>query len=241
MRWRDEDGPRFPSPPHSIPHIQPLGVDRHRHRTDAGRLQYLVHEPVARLLDPRGRPGVEQHACREVESLLRAAHDQDLRRFTMHRARRPQVVRDRLAQLRQPGWIAVLQSLHADVSRVARDQLRPNLDRKRVQVRLPDLERPEGRERRLLVRRHRRRKRRNRAHALWSADIPVCALTRAERTRNERPRSHPALEVPLGEQLRIRIDTGRRDTRSSRASSRVDGTICPARSSPCSTRRRNAS
>jgi hypothetical protein len=78
--------------------IQALVVHRHRHQGDPRRLQHAACAPIARLLDPRAVTDVGQQAHRQIDRLMNTRGDDDLVRRAIHRARHPQVIRQRAPQ-----------------------------------------------------------------------------------------------------------------------------------------------
>ena len=80
----------------------PFVVDRDRPRRQPRHVQHAAHAPVARILGPDCIARVGQQPHREVDRLVDAGRDHDLLRRAAHRARRAQVVGQRLAQQRGP-------------------------------------------------------------------------------------------------------------------------------------------
>ena len=201
VRRRHEGGAGFRRDAEARRDVEPLAIDRHRRHAAALRAQDVMDEPVPRLLDPRGVAGVQEHARGEIERLLRPAEDDHLPRLAPHAARGAQVRGDGLAQRKQPLRLAVLQRPHARVAGRARDEARPGGHRKRPQLGLAHLKRAEPVLHRLV-----RRQRRG-----VGRDAPLAAhlrrlAGRRERVRHEGARAAARLEVPLGEELLVRVE-----------------------------------
>src|SRR5205814_3076966 len=184
-------------------------------------LQNAVDQPIARLFDPGSRSSVEQDASRQVECLLRPAHDHDLFGFAANATRSSDISGDSFSQVWQSHRIPVLQCLHAHAARITRDQLQPNFYREFVQVRLADLEGTEAfRPRRSLVWRKGCSAGRNPPLLPTDARRILCSLCicpARKRTRDKRAGADAALEISLSEKLRIRGQDGQsRDARLAR-------------------------
>ena len=92
MRRRDEDGSRPRRPAPAGIDDQTLLVDRDRMRAHLGEQKLCVGQRIAGILDPHLLAWRKQHADRDVDRLLGARGNDDLIRFALNRARRPQVV-----------------------------------------------------------------------------------------------------------------------------------------------------
>src|SRR5205085_10490806 len=101
----------------------------------------VARPPVARLLHPDVAARRQQNARREVEGLLRAAHDEDLLGLADDTARRSDVRRDRLAERLIARGGAVLKERGARRPRMAREETPPRLHRKTVGRDPPHVER----------------------------------------------------------------------------------------------------
>jgi hypothetical protein len=111
-------------------------VDRHIDQASAGQGQRVTRAGKARVFDPDRVAGLEQRASGDGERLLRAAHDHDLVRGAPHRAHRPQVIGERLAQGRKAHHVAVHHLAAGQQARPPCDQARPHVGRKLVEGRL---------------------------------------------------------------------------------------------------------
>jgi hypothetical protein len=103
--------------------------------------QLRVRERITRVLDPHVIAGLKQHADREVDGLLRAGGDDDLRGIAAYAACRPQIIADARAQLDQPGRIGVAEVVGTQGADGAMGQLAPGLDGTRIDERAAGVER----------------------------------------------------------------------------------------------------
>ena len=97
MGRRDVDEPGPGRRAGATADVETLRVDRDRRQTDPGRDQGAPRALVAGVLDPRGVTRIEEYPRREIDGLLGAGHDDDLRRLAAHGARLAEVGGDRLA------------------------------------------------------------------------------------------------------------------------------------------------
>ena len=146
--------------------------------------------------------------------LLGPAHDHDLGRLAAHAARGPQVLGDRLAQGLVAHGLPVAQQLAIAEARVAGDQARPDVERKRVDRRLAHAERGVSLEPGLDLRPERRGVARHQARRGANRRLVRPASRAGDRelvghgARDEGARAHAALEVTLRQELFERIEDG---------------------------------
>ena len=141
VRRRDVDQPGTGSVAGTPADVEPLRVHGDRGQADPRRDQGAARALVARILDPRRVPGIEEHPRREIHRLLGAGHHDDLGRLAAHGPRLAEVRRDRLAKRRVAGRIAVVQELPGDASPPPGDQPRPQVEREGVESGKPGAER----------------------------------------------------------------------------------------------------
>ena len=112
-----------------------------------GRDQGAARARVAGVLDPGGVAGIEEHPRRQIDGLLSAGHDDDLRRLAAHGARLAEVGGDRLAKRRVARGITVVEELPWDSPPAPGDEPGPEVEGKGVEARQARPERL-GRDRR---------------------------------------------------------------------------------------------
>ena len=76
---------------------QPILIDWYGVQSSSGGQKRIPCSLIIRILDDRDISSLQQHACSQVECLLRSINDDHLRRFADDRARSSQMFRDRLA------------------------------------------------------------------------------------------------------------------------------------------------
>jgi hypothetical protein len=76
-------------------------IDRHVTNRHSGRLERLIRNRVARVLDPDLSIAIQQGPDDEIDRRLRAGRDDDLVGITMHRSRGSQILAELLPQLRE--------------------------------------------------------------------------------------------------------------------------------------------
>src|SRR5439155_19009352 len=92
-----------------------LGVPRRREKLRAERPEHLRRPRIRRLLDRDDVPGIDERARDEIETLLRAVHDQDLFRTRLD-AEAQQVPREIASERRIASRRVVLEDLLALVA-----------------------------------------------------------------------------------------------------------------------------
>src|SRR5262245_58841592 len=98
MRWRHVRDACVRRSAHSIGDDHPLVVGWHGHDLRAHTTKHLATDYIARIFDPRTVSWIQQQACSEVDSLLSAAHDNDLLRARFHSTGRLDVRGDFIAK-----------------------------------------------------------------------------------------------------------------------------------------------
>ncbi len=132
--------------------VEPVCVDRHRHDRRLGGAQYIDRRAVARVLDPGGGAGIEQHLRREAQPLLGAGGQHDLLRPAAHPARGGEIIGDRPAQRRFALRVAIIPHQARAARQNARREALPGGDEAGVDLGMPRLERASGTARRRAVR-----------------------------------------------------------------------------------------
>ena len=171
-----------------------------------------VRAPQARVLDPGHLARIAQDARGQVDGLVRALGDDELFRIAVDRARQRQVLRQRLAQRRQPAAMGVGEQVRRRIAPQRADDAAELAVREFGQV---GHARHEGAP---LVGRGRgavddgRAARRQRRTRLWRgrrAGAPSAAQERIrQRGVDEGAVALPAARIALGQQLAVDVDHG---------------------------------
>ena len=164
-----------------------------------------MHGVINRVFDPHGVAGLDQHFQHQIDRLLRAGDDHDLRGIAFHPTRRPQIARHRRAQRQRAARVAVAKPLRIDVPQLRGGQAAPDFQRALIQAAPPGVERQCAELRRvwrqsgIAPRRagaaggHRRLRNGRFRRGKWLQHV----------TRNEGARASAALGIALGDQLLI--------------------------------------
>ena len=120
--------------------VEALGVDGYGHELRARRGERRPRTWAARLFDPDGIAGIEEHARRQIQRLLRPGDNHDSPRVAPHAPRNGQVARSP-AQRAVAGRVAVSQQVGRRVAPAARDVSRPLLEREPSNAGMPGRER----------------------------------------------------------------------------------------------------
>ena len=209
MRWRNKRRARPRCHANSGANDQALGVDGNGMQPRLGKQQLCVGQRITGILDPHLIAGREQHTDCNVDCLLGARRDDDLRRLTTDRSRRPQIITDVLAQLGQAGGIGVAEIICPEPAHGAAGQAAPRLDGARIDQRAASVERAGVALhcRSLEVGKGLRRCRHGGLCRARSAAPSRCKA--GQIARDERARAMAALEIAFGEQVLIRQNHGR--------------------------------
>ena len=130
MRRRNQRDSRGGTSPNSLANIEALVVNRDRNDTATAEAKHLSRKTVPRLLHPNTAVRIKQYATRNRQGLLGSADNHDLVCLASHRARRPNVCCDYLAQFFKPQGIAVIETLVRNLAAVACHQCVPYAERK---------------------------------------------------------------------------------------------------------------
>ena len=188
-------------------HVQALAVGRQRHEVRASHGEGALRPGVAGFLQPNRIARVEQGPCGDLQSLLRAGDDHDLRRIASDRAGGAQIVGEGFPERRVAHRIAVIHQLRGRTSGMAGQQRGPDVGGKGVEGRQADPKCAEGRRRPELVR-CRQGFLGQPGDPSWTTKSGAGGLAHGERDgllrhrcRDTRAGAHRALEIALGVQL----------------------------------------
>ena len=109
VRGGDKDEPRRIV--YRFRRTQAVGIDGQGLRPDVIHRQQVANAPVGRLLHPRQIAAVAQHAGDQIDSLVDPLGDKNLICLTVDAARYPQIIHQRLLQLRGTAVAAVAEPL----------------------------------------------------------------------------------------------------------------------------------
>jgi len=115
-------------------------IDRNRGQPGTGHGQRQLRTGVSGLFHPDTVAGVQQHMGDELQGLLRARRDHDLRRLAAHAAKRPQILRDSLTERHVAHRFAVREQVPRRLAPVSVQQPGPYAERQVVERRKADPE-----------------------------------------------------------------------------------------------------
>jgi hypothetical protein len=82
--------------------VKSVSVHRYRHDARTDGVERFSRTVISWILHPGRIAAIEKNADGEIESLLRSAHDEYLRRIASHAARRHEIVGNHFSQRGQP-------------------------------------------------------------------------------------------------------------------------------------------
>ena len=124
MRRRDEYHARSLRQP---ARIQTISIDRYGQEARAGGAKHFSRALVAGVFNGDAIAPLDQHACHQVQGLLRAADDDDLRWVAEHGARAAQVHGNRLAKRDAAARRPIIQCAYRCPACVAQQHAAPHL------------------------------------------------------------------------------------------------------------------